>query len=106
MNASTWKAAFWTGVAAFIGIFIPALFGWLTALQDAVNTGRSVPDPSALGSAAISGLAALVIALVTAVLVELRKQNWFPGTPPAYELPGESPQGMDEFPSDQPIPGP
>jgi hypothetical protein len=74
------KAMFWTGVSAFLTVFVPASLGWLGEVS---STGN-LADPSILRTTAISAAAAAVAAVVTAGTVALRKQPWFPAEPPQY----------------------
>lgn len=91
---NTLTAMFWTGVAAFIGVFVPASLGWLGEVS---ATGK-LADPSILRTTAISAVAAAVIAVITAGTVALREQSWFPGIAPVYP-PTSAPQGTDEPPA-------
>lgn len=77
------KACFWTGVSAFLAVFLPTATGWITNVQE---TGQ-LADPSVLRSAAVSALAAGLAAVVTAATVALRSQSWFPAQPPSYDTP-------------------
>jgi hypothetical protein len=84
---------FWTGVSAFLVVFLPTATGWITKVQ----TSGHLADPSVLRSAGVSALAAAGAAIITAGTVALRQQSWFPGIAPIYP-PANTPQGTDAPP--------
>lgn len=87
------RAMLWTGVSAFLAVFLPTATGWITKVQESGH----ISDPSVLRSAAISALAAALAAVVTAGTVALRQQPWFPGIAPIYP-PAVTPQGENPPP--------
>lgn len=91
MNRDAIKAAAFTALWTFVGLFVASLVGWLQDLTAwASDDGGTVvfPDPSVLVKAAVSaagaacsGVAALVIRLAQA------HSRLVPGSPPSYPRP-------------------
>lgn len=90
MNKSTLdalKAAAYTGLWAFLGIFAAALLGWLGDVQQwATGDGGSTvfPDPAVLVKAAVAGVAAGFSFLAAALVRLAQVAGILPGNPPSY----------------------
>lgn len=86
------KAAGAMFVLAFVGIFGPALLGWLTELATWVADvgagapdARPFPDPSVLSKALFAALSAGFLALVNYVFRAAQQRfSWIPGSGPKY----------------------
>jgi hypothetical protein len=85
--SDNWKAACWSALAAFIGVFGLALVGFLSDVSRWADTGGEFPDVSVLGKAAVSAAAAAVTGLVTWCLSWARRRNLLPGNAPSYPTP-------------------
>lgn len=82
------KSGITTAVAVFLGMFIPALTGWVTSLQNAINSHGHIPAPSisTLGYAAMSAAVAAGTGLAWAVFRWAQGRfPWIPGTPPQFQ---------------------
>lgn len=92
-NRDAIKAAAYTALWTFLGMFGAAAIGWLNDVQKWATSDGAVtvfPDPSVLVKAGIAATAA-GFAFVVAAIVRLAQANGLlPGQPPAYV---EKPKG-------------
>lgn len=72
-----------TAVFSFLGLFLPALLGWLGRLSEAVNGGDPIPPVSPLGKAAFSAALAVLIGLINTAFRAVQAKTGR-GNPPAY----------------------
>lgn len=72
-----------TAVFSFLGLFLPALLGWLGRLSEAVNGGTPIPSVSPLGKAAFSAAIAVVIGLINTAFRAVQARTG-KGNPPSY----------------------
>lgn len=86
-NRDALKAAAYTALWTFLGMFALALGGWLNdVVQWASSDNAAVlfPDPAVLVKAAVAAVAAAA-GFVVAAVVRLAQANGIaPGQPPAY----------------------
>ena len=77
----------------FVGVFLPALMGWLSDVNDWVNSdGAAFPSVSTLTKAAVSAFSAVLSGALAYVYnrVPLGASSSYGGTPPP-EVPPEFP---------------
>lgn len=72
-----------TAVFSFLGLFLPALLGWLGRLSEAVNGGTPLPSVSPLGKAAFSAALAVLIGLINTAFRAVQARTG-KGNPPTY----------------------
>lgn len=72
-----------TAIFSFLGLFLPALLGWLGRLSEAVNGGDPIPPVSPLGKAAFSAALAVVIGLINTAFRAVQSRTGR-GNPPSY----------------------
>jgi len=84
--SDNWKAAAWSALATFIGVFGLAAVGFLSDVASWADGGGSFPDVSVLGKAAVSAAVAAASGLVTWVLAWARRRNLLPGAAPTYPV--------------------
>ena len=72
-----------TAIFSFLGLFLPALLGWLSRLSEAVNGGDPIPSVSPLGKAAFSAALAVVIGLINTAFRAVQARTGR-GNPPTY----------------------
>ena len=81
------KSGFTAAIAVFLGLFIPALTGWLNSLVNYVNSKGTVAAPSisTLGYAFASAVVAAGTGFAWAVFRWAQaKYPFIPGTPPTF----------------------
>lgn len=81
------KAALWTALFSFIGLFSVTLLGWL---QDVVvwasDSGvAEFPDLSVLGYGFVAAAASTAIGVVNFVVRYAQARNVLPGSGPSYD---------------------
>lgn len=87
------KAGASTAAVVFLGIFVPALMGWLTDVQSWLAdlggnapAARPFPDPAILTKAAFAAASAAFIGVINwAWRYAQTKLSWIPGSGPHYE---------------------
>lgn len=72
-----------TAVFSFLGLFLPALLGWLGRLSEAVDGGTPLPSVSTLGKAAFSASLAVLIGLINTAFRAVQAKTG-KGNPPTY----------------------
>ncbi len=72
-----------TAVFSFLGIFLPALLGWLGRLSEAVDGGTPLPPFTTLGKAAFSAAIAVLIGLINTAFRAVQSKTG-KGNPPTY----------------------
>lgn len=81
------RAAFTSGLWAFLGTFGTSALGWLTDLTRwATQDGGAVvfPDPTLLVKAAVAAVVAGVTIVVAGVIRLAQAHGWIGGSPPTY----------------------
>lgn len=91
------KAALWTFLFTFLGVFALALSGWIGDVATWAGTDGAVfPSVTPLGKAAVAALAAAGSGFVNWIVRFVQSKGILPGSGPVYgELPPPPPP---EFP--------
>lgn len=90
------RAAAWTALFSFIGLFGLSLLGWLQDVAAwASSSGREpLPGLSTLGYGLVAAAVSAVIGLVNFAVRYAQARGLVPGTPPSY--PGRDERGFTE----------
>ena len=72
-----------TAIFSFLGLFLPAVLGWLSAASSAIDGGKPLPGFTPLGKAALSAFIAVITGLITA-LWRYAQTKTGKGNPPTY----------------------
>ena len=80
------KAAMWTMLWTFVGLFSMSLVGWVSDLVDWASSSGSSPMPSlsALGYAAVAAAASSVAGLLNFAFRLAQSKGVIPGSGPTY----------------------
>lgn len=81
------RAALWTALFTFAGLFGMSLLGWLQEVWAWANDSTGVvlfPDPSVLMKAAVAAVVAALIGLVNFVVRWAQEKGFVPGRSPVY----------------------
>jgi hypothetical protein len=78
------RAGVVTSFFTAFGTFVTVFLGWLADVQKWVDSGGSFPSPSALGSAVVSIVIAVVAGGMNAFVRYAQEQGWMGGSPPSY----------------------
>lgn len=94
LNDAT-RRALRTFLQAFVGVFALSLLGWLTGVQEWASCVKDCvfPDPTILGKAAVSGVVAGAITLITYAQNLLEDKGVIPAFAKATASSGENPVG-------------
>jgi hypothetical protein len=86
-NRNALKAAGYTALWTFLGLFATSLLGWLQDITAwASDDGGMVafPDPSVLVKAAVAAAAAAISGVTSAIVRLVQANSSVPGHPPTY----------------------
>lgn len=90
------KAALYTALWSFIGVFSVSLLGWLGDVAVWASSDLAdFPSVTPLGKAAVSALAAAAAGFVSWVVRTSQAHGWLPGEPPQYAHKTVSPPPSD-----------
>lgn len=81
------KAALWTALFTFIGLFGTSVLGFVQAVIEWANAGGGpevFPDATVLGKAAVSAAGAAVVGLINFVVRFAQSKQLLPGQGPTY----------------------
>lgn len=82
------KAALWTALWTFIGLFVFSLLGFVGDISKwADGSLNHFPDVAPLAKAAVSALAAAFAGLLNFIFRFAQTKNVLPGQPPKYVAP-------------------
>lgn len=90
------KAALYTALWTFIGVFGISLLGWLGDVATWASSDlETFPSVTPLGKAAVAALAAAAAGFVGWVVRWSQSHGWLPGEPPQYPHKTLSPPPSD-----------
>lgn len=84
------RAALWTAVFTFVGLFGLSTLGWLQDVWEWANDSTNVvlfPDPRVLMKAAVAAAVSAIIGLVNFVVRWTQERGFLPGRTPVYVPP-------------------
>jgi hypothetical protein len=90
------KAALYTALWTFIGVFGVSLLGWIGDVAVWASSDTDMfPAVTPLGKAAVAALAAAASGFVGWVVRASQSHGWLPGEPPQYPHKTQSPPPSD-----------
>lgn len=81
------RAALWTTLFTFIGLFSASVVGWVQDVAEWASTGGGVevfPDVTVVGKAAVSAAGAAFVGLVNWTWRKMQSLGVLPGNGPVY----------------------